>query len=291
MARCIACGSSARVEYVAAHRPGDDNEPVLYVDVMRLVCEGACGRVRLDFRKARPYREGVIPRFVPTRAALELQLRAADRFNGALLGIGLVLALVLAMAGVFLLAAPVWAKAAGAVALLLFAAWVYRSMNRRESLPEYFPVPPELVAQAIEATQRIEEAKREATGAPAAAVARPAAAAAASAEAKAEAKEAAPAAAAETVPMKVTLNGQVYELTVGKGENMLDAALDRNVEIDYSCREGMCDSCVVKILSGAENISAPTQAEYDMLGDDVQKGFRLACQVTVNGPVEIEQNH
>ncbi len=279
------------MEYVAAHRPGDDNEPVLYVDVMRLVCEGACGRVRLDFRKARPYREGVIPRFVPTRAALELQLRAADRFNGALLGIGLVLALVLAMAGVFLLAAPVWAKAAGAVALLLFAAWVYRSMNRRESLPEYFPVPPELVAQAIEATQRIEEAKREATGAPAAAVARPAAAAAASAEAKAEAKEAAPAAAAETVPMKVTLNGQVYELTVGKGENMLDAALDRNVEIDYSCREGMCDSCVVKILSGAENISAPTQAEYDMLGDDVQKGFRLACQVTVNGPVEIEQNH
>lgn len=291
MARCIACGASARVEYVTAPRPGDDNRPILYVDVKKLVCEGSCGRIRLDFRTARPYREGVIPRFLPTRAALERQLQAAERFNGVLVRVGLLASLLLSWVAVLALSAPLALRLAGVALIGAFAFWVYRAMGRKESLPEYYPIPPELVAEAVQTRERIEEAKREATGV-AAVVAAPAAKPAAKPAAAAEAKaEAAPAGPVETVPMKVRLNGQLHELNVGKGENMLDAALDRNVEIDYSCREGMCDSCVVKILAGAENLSPPTPEEHDMLGDEIKNGLRLACQVRVNGPVEIEQNH
>lgn len=89
--------------------------------------------------------------------------------------------------------------------------------------------------------------------------------------------------------MWVVLEGQEYELEVNEGELMLDAALEREVELDYSCREGMCDSCMVRILAGAENVSPPTQEEIDMIGDDVAKGLRLSCQTRIKGPVKILQ--
>lgn len=277
------------MEYIAAPRPGDDNMPVLYMDVMRLVCEGVCGRVRLDYRKARPYKAGAIPRFMQTKAALKEQLRAAERFNGVLLRVGLLASLLLSWVAVLFLPVAIGLRLGAILLLAAFAAWVYRSMGRKESLPEFFPVPEELLAEAIQARERIEEAKREATGAPVLATAT-ATKAPAAAEAKTADAAATPAGPVEMVPMKVTLNGELFELSVGKGENMLDAALDRDVEIDYSCREGMCDSCVVKILAGAENINPPTPEEHDMLGEDIENGLRLACQVVVNGPVEIEQN-
>src|SRR5690606_34259888 len=93
----------------------------------------------------------------------------------------------------------------------------------------------------------------------------------------------------EPIKMYVILDDLQYELEVNEGENMLDAAVDRDVELDYSCRNGSCDSCLVRILAGANNISPPTQEEFDMLGDEVHKGFRLSCQVVVNGPVKLLQ--
>lgn len=89
--------------------------------------------------------------------------------------------------------------------------------------------------------------------------------------------------------MWVIVEGEEHELVLDEGELMLDAAINREVELDYSCREGMCDSCMVRVLAGIENITPPTQEELDMLGDEVQKGFRLSCQVRVNGPVKILQ--
>ncbi len=83
----------------------------------------------------------------------------------------------------------------------------------------------------------------------------------------------------EPIKMYVILEGLQYELEVNEGENMLDAAIDREMELDYSCRNGSCDSCLVRILAGINNISPPTQEEFDMLGDEVNKGFRLSCQV------------
>src|SRR5690606_14320480 len=91
------------------------------------------------------------------------------------------------------------------------------------------------------------------------------------------------------IPMKVIVDGQEFLLDVGPGENLLTAALDRDVAVDYSCLEGLCDSCAVRVLEGLENLSPPTKEEFDMLGEDVHRGMRLACQVKVNGPVTIEQ--
>ena len=55
----------------------------------------------------------------------------------------------------------------------------------------------------------------------------------------------------ELVPLVVTtMDGSRHELQVQSGENLLDAALDRNVDLDYSCKDGSCDTCTVRILSG-----------------------------------------
>jgi len=110
------------------------------------------------------------------------------------------------------------------------------------------------------------------------------------AAAKPAAEEAPVAADGELVPMVVTVGGQTYNLQVRPGENMLDAALDRDVDLDYSCKEGSCDTCMVRILKGMENLNDITPQERDMLDEDQLKaGYRLSCMVVVKGPVEFVQ--
>lgn len=122
--------------------------------------------------------------------------------------------------------------------------------------------------------------------------ARAAAPAAAESSAAPATQEGAAAAEEGKVPLRVHLGGQVYDLQINPGENLLHAALDRNVELDYSCLEGNCDSCQIKVLKGREFLSAITPQERDMLDQDqLDAGERLACMVTVvgGGPVEIKQ--
>lgn len=101
-----------------------------------------------------------------------------------------------------------------------------------------------------------------------------------------------PAAAGGQVPYRVHLGGQVFDLMVNAGENLLHAALDRNVELDFSCLEGNCDSCQVKVLKGREFLSPITSQERDMIDEeDLKAGERLACMVTIvgGGPIEVQQ--
>lgn len=87
-----------------------------------------------------------------------------------------------------------------------------------------------------------------------------------------------------------TVEGQPFEMFVDDGENLLDAAIDRGVPIEFDCKSGVCDTCRVQVLRGIENLSAPTDEEFVMLGEDrVHAGWRLSCQATVHGPVEISQ--
>lgn len=95
----------------------------------------------------------------------------------------------------------------------------------------------------------------------------------------------------EPVTMKVTtVAGETHELQIQSGENMLTAALDRDVDLDYSCQDGGCDTCTVKVLQGMENISPVRDEERDMLDDDeIEEGHRLSCIITVHGPIELIQ--
>lgn len=91
------------------------------------------------------------------------------------------------------------------------------------------------------------------------------------------------------VAVKITKGGKTYELTLYEGENLLDGALERGVELDYSCKQGKCDTCTVRVLEGRENLADPTDGERQVLGEQIEAGLRLSCQVIVKGPVEIAQ--
>ena len=73
-----------------------------------------------------------------------------------------------------------------------------------------------------------------------------------------------------------------------KEKTILDIAQDLGVKIKSSCDgKGKCGKCIVKVISG--NVSEPTKFEMKELGENkLSKGYRLACEVTALGDVDIE---
>ena len=73
----------------------------------------------------------------------------------------------------------------------------------------------------------------------------------------------------------VTLNGVGYSspIKVNKGETILKAAMNSNVELPYSCRSGMCSSCKAKCTSGGVKM-----LDGHILSDEeVADGYVLTC--------------
>lgn len=51
--------------------------------------------------------------------------------------------------------------------------------------------------------------------------------------------------------------------------------------VPFACTEGVCGTCIVEVLEGGENLSPPTQAEIDFLGETGTKRERMACQCRI----------
>lgn len=276
--RCPTCLAPMKREYVFHRKIGTDNKPQIYHYVQKISCPDGCA-TRLDFSKAKPLRPGMTPMVV---GHVE-PVRGESDFNEMLLTIGLSFSAVIFLVGLLLIPGPVYAKAIIAVLLAAATIGVFSYANHRVVLPESFPLP-----MRQPKVEEVEEVETKAV--PVTATAAPA-----TKTKKVEVEipdviPPMPRVEGEPIKMYVILEGEQHELEVNEGENMLDAAIEREVEIDYSCLEGMCDSCLVRILGGVENITPPTQEEYDMLGEEeVNRGFRLACQVKVNGPVKLMQ--
>lgn len=80
----------------------------------------------------------------------------------------------------------------------------------------------------------------------------------------------------------------IKQTEVKKEKTILDIADSLGVDIKASCKgKGKCGKCVVKVISG--KVSEPTKTETKELGDKkLNQGYRLACEATVLGDVEIE---
>ncbi len=67
-------------------------------------------------------------------------------------------------------------------------------------------------------------------------------------------------------------------------ETILEASERVGVDIDYSCRTGMCGVCTVKLLAGAVTM----EVEDGLEPDDKAAGMILACQAKAAGDVTVE---
>jgi ferredoxin len=73
------------------------------------------------------------------------------------------------------------------------------------------------------------------------------------------------------------------------GASLLDVARKSGADITFGCRSGSCGTCRVRVDRGLERCSPMTAEERDFLaGLNAPADQRLACQVTVQGDVDIE---
>ena len=83
---------------------------------------------------------------------------------------------------------------------------------------------------------------------------------------------------------KVIFEDIGVSVTVPAGTRLIEVSEKVGAGITYGCREGECCTCLTKIVSGAENLAAPSVLEDQVLKDNLApRHHRLACQAQVLG--------
>ncbi|MBX9853685.1 MAG: ferredoxin--NADP reductase [Cytophagaceae bacterium] len=96
-------------------------------------------------------------------------------------------------------------------------------------------------------------------------------------------------AASQSNSQEVTIiyQGTEYKFAVPPNKSILEAALDLDIDLPYSCQSGMCTACMGKCVSGKVHLNDP-----DGLSDkEIQQGFVLTCvghPVSPNVVIEID---
>lgn len=75
-------------------------------------------------------------------------------------------------------------------------------------------------------------------------------------------------------------------MTCQSGESLLDTLLHNGVDIAYSCRQGVCQSCMVRSLAGAP----PAMSQRGLKDVRQQQNYLLACQCYPEHDMEIALN-
>jgi 3-ketosteroid 9alpha-monooxygenase subunit B len=88
-----------------------------------------------------------------------------------------------------------------------------------------------------------------------------------------------------TVDLVVELDGETHQLDWPVSQKLLDFLLEQRLDAPYSCREGACSACGLKLLEGEVAMEANSVLEQE----DLDEGWRLACQSRPvgDGPVKV----
>ncbi|MFG6495347.1 2Fe-2S iron-sulfur cluster-binding protein [Fictibacillus sp. UD] len=86
-------------------------------------------------------------------------------------------------------------------------------------------------------------------------------------------------------------DGELIEQEVKENSNLVVlAGIKQFPKLRYGCGMGKCTKCACKVTGGAEQLNPPNWKEEKMLGDRLQEGFRLTCQLTVRDDLELVQD-
>jgi len=75
------------------------------------------------------------------------------------------------------------------------------------------------------------------------------------------------------VKVTVTLDDEVKEFIWSREKNLIDAMLDNDIDAPYSCKGGVCSSCLCKVTEGEVNIGE----NFVLTDSDYEDGMTLAC--------------
>lgn len=87
--------------------------------------------------------------------------------------------------------------------------------------------------------------------------------------------------------------GLVRRLEVARGTTLLEAVRGAGLPIARACAGGgLCGRCGLSILEGADALRPEGGAEADAKARNrIAPGLRLACQVRVEGPLEVSASY
>jgi ring-1,2-phenylacetyl-CoA epoxidase subunit PaaE len=71
----------------------------------------------------------------------------------------------------------------------------------------------------------------------------------------------------------IKLDGKQYEVEVPVGETILQAALDQEIDMPYSCQAGLCTACRGKCLSGRVDMDETE----GLVESEIKEGYVLLC--------------
>ena len=78
------------------------------------------------------------------------------------------------------------------------------------------------------------------------------------------------------------------EFTLRPGLGLMALAALEKAPLEFDCREADCGICIVRVVSGADQLTAPTVREADFLrAMHADPDERLACQCRVKGDVAL----
>ncbi|MEK4030558.1 MULTISPECIES: 2Fe-2S iron-sulfur cluster-binding protein [Bacillaceae] len=92
--------------------------------------------------------------------------------------------------------------------------------------------------------------------------------------------------------VKLHVDGSIVEQEVKDNANLVVlAAIRQFPKLKYGCGMGRCTKCTCQVIEGTESLGPPNWKEEKMLGDKVNEGYRLTCQLTITGDVELSQEN
>ena len=90
--------------------------------------------------------------------------------------------------------------------------------------------------------------------------------------------------------VKLIQNGQIYEQEIVVNSNLVVlAGIKKFPHLKYGCGMGKCTKCKIKVVQGGESLAEPNWKENKMLGEKLNEGYRLACQLYITDDIEICQ--
>lgn len=91
----------------------------------------------------------------------------------------------------------------------------------------------------------------------------------------------------KTQMIKIIYDGNEYEFEVKPHQSILEAALDIDIDLPYSCQAGMCTACMGKCLEGKVKMDE----EEGLTDKEIAQGYILTCvshPLTAGVVVEID---
>ncbi len=73
--------------------------------------------------------------------------------------------------------------------------------------------------------------------------------------------------------VKIIYSGTTYEVEVAPDKTILETALDKNIDLPFSCQAGLCTACRGKCLSGKVKLDE----EEGLSSEELEDGYVLTC--------------